>query len=204
MKTKPYHRSFIHATMMDDVSLCDELIEYYNNNSEYKERGFAYGAEKISTDVIVFPWSKNKSIAKYYKFLSQALVNYKEIYEDSPMPHCLYFGEEFHIQHYEPNEGYFNWHCERGMHQSIQRALVFMTYLNDVTDGGETEWKHYNLRLKPKKGMTVIWPTDFTHIHRGITSKTQSKTIATGWFNFIDAKGTASHYEKHINLMMRK
>ena len=101
------------------------------------------------------------------------------------MPHCLYFGEEFHIQHYEPNEGYFNWHCERGTHQSIQRALVFMTYLNDVEDGG-TEFLHQHLSTPAKKGLTLIWPAYWTHTHKGIVSKLKEKYIVTGWINFIN------------------
>ena len=95
--------------------------------------------------------------------------------------------EPINLQHYAPNEGFFDWHCERGSHQSHQRALVFMTYLNDVNDGGETEFHFQQMKVKAVKGKTVIWPTDFTHLHRGITSPTEHKYIATGWFHFLDA-----------------
>ena len=61
-----------------------------------------------------------------------------------------------------------------------------MTYLNDVTDQGETEWLHQNLKIKPKKGLTIFWPTDWTFVHRGITSPSQEKYIATGWYNYIE------------------
>ena len=60
-----------------------------------------------------------------------------------------------------------------------------MTYLNDVTDGGETEWAYQDTKIKPKKGLSVIWPSEFTHMHRGVPSKTQEKYIVTGWFNLI-------------------
>ena len=59
--------------------------------------------------------------------------------------------------------------------------------MNDVTDGGETEFFFQNIKVKPEKGKTLIWPTDFTHMHRGITSHSQDKYIATGWFNYYDA-----------------
>ena len=62
------------------------------------------------------------------------------------------------------------------------RALVYMTYLNTVTDQGETEFKYQKTKYKPVKGKSLIWPTDFTHTHRGIPSPTQEKWIATGWF----------------------
>ena len=61
-----------------------------------------------------------------------------------------------------------------------------MTYLNDVEDGGETEFKLQNLKIKAEKGKTVIWPVDWTYTHRGIISPKQEKYIVTGWYDFID------------------
>ena len=61
-----------------------------------------------------------------------------------------------------------------------------MTYLNDVEDGGGTEFKYQGLRHNAKKGKTLIWPSDFTHTHRGQKSPTQEKYIATSWFNHVD------------------
>jgi hypothetical protein len=59
-----------------------------------------------------------------------------------------------------------------------------MTYLNDVNDQGETEFYHQNIKIKPEKGLTLIWPADWTHTHRGITSPSENKFIVTGWYNF--------------------
>ena len=64
------------------------------------------------------------------------------------------------------------------------RFLVFMTYLNDVKKGG-TYFKYQNIKVPAKKGLTLIWPTDFTHIHKGIINMTKEKYIATGWIHFI-------------------
>jgi hypothetical protein len=61
-----------------------------------------------------------------------------------------------------------------------------MTYLNDVTDHGETEFYYQNLKVTPQKGKTVIWPADWTHTHRGIVSPTQDKYIVTGWFDYSE------------------
>jgi hypothetical protein len=60
-----------------------------------------------------------------------------------------------------------------------------MTYLNTVTDGGETEFFWQKIKVKPEKGLTLIWPSDFTHTHRGIPSPSQKKYIVTGWFNIL-------------------
>ena len=61
-----------------------------------------------------------------------------------------------------------------------------MTYLNNVNDGGETQWKYQKIETKPVQGDTVIWPADWTHTHKGCVSKTETKYIITGWYSFND------------------
>ena len=56
-----------------------------------------------------------------------------------------------------------------------------MTYLNDVTDGG-TEFKYQNITAPAKKGLTLIWPSDWTYTHKGGGPKDGYKFIATGWY----------------------
>jgi hypothetical protein len=58
-----------------------------------------------------------------------------------------------------------------------------MNYLYDVPDCG-TSWKYQDFEIEAKKGLSVIWPSDFTHTHKGIVSHTSEKWIATGWFNY--------------------
>jgi hypothetical protein len=61
-----------------------------------------------------------------------------------------------------------------------------MTYLNTVTDEGETEFYHQKIKIRPEKGLTLIWGSDWTFLHRGIPSKSQEKFIITGWFNYTN------------------
>ena len=37
------------------------------------------------------------------------------------------------------------------------RVLAWMVYLNDVEEGGETEFLYQKLRIKPKKNTLLIW-----------------------------------------------
>ena len=67
--------------------------------------------------------------------------------------------------------------------QTQHRVLVFQTFLNDIDDGG-TEFKYQKLTTPAKKGLTLIWPTDFTHTHSGQISDTHEKYIITGWFGY--------------------
>ena len=61
--------------------------------------------------------------------------------------------------------------------------LVWMVYLNDVEDGG-TEFMYQKLKIPARKGLFLMWPSDFTHTHRGIISQTKEKYILTGWLGW--------------------
>ena len=191
----------------DDMSICDGLIENHNNNIEYKNMGKSIGANEMkkSTDVTVFPASQNPFVLMYKKLLFGYVREYNASY-DNPLAE-LTIADGFNIQHYKPGEGYLNWHSERSIHLTHQRALTFMTYLNDVEDGGGTEFKYQGLRHNAKKGKTLIWPSDFTHTHRGQKSETQEKYITTGWFNHVDVafiRGEISRAVAQRNAEMKK
>ena len=96
--------------------------------------------------------------------------------------------EGFNLQSYKPYQSYHNWHCERTGTESLYRSLTFMTYLNDIPaeSGGGTSFQHHDITVSAERGKTVIWPSDFTHIHRGEVTETHEKHIVTGWININD------------------
>jgi hypothetical protein len=93
--------------------------------------------------------------------------------------------DNFNIQKYSPTQGYHAWHCEKTNLGTARRHLVFMTYLNDVKKGGETEWFYQKLKVKPEKGLTIIFPSEWTFTHKGHTTINEDKYIITGWYHFL-------------------
>ena len=89
----------------------------------------------------------------------------------------------YNLQKYLPGKGYYKDHCENVGGNA--RVLAWMFYLNTVTDNGGTYFTDHDLTLNAVEGRCVIWPAFFTHVHRGIVSKTETKYIATGWFQYI-------------------
>ena len=86
------------------------------------------------------------------------------------------------IQKTLPTEGYHVWHIEHGKgFENEPRAFVFSIYLNDIEDGGETEFLHFSKRVKPKTGRIVIWPAAFPYVHRGNPPLSGKKYILTSW-----------------------
>tara|TARA_B110000285_G_scaffold205266_1_gene242903 strand:- start:78 stop:671 length:594 start_codon:yes stop_codon:yes gene_type:complete len=166
--------------------ICDDLIEYYKKNKDDKHNTDRLWPKEVKegTDVYCYPASNNLAIRNYLNCMFEGLEAYRKKYKH--FNQMTLISTAFIIQHYPPKGGYKEWHNERMQAQSVQRSLVFMTYLNDLPDGGGTEFAYYpELRLKAKKGISLIWPTDFTHTHRSIISNYE-KYIATGWFNHPD------------------
>jgi hypothetical protein len=184
--------SFIGAWILPDLAICDNLINFFEDNPNTRI-GEVLNNEvssivKTTKDSIDLPLLPNYSLTQPYLDALQVVVEeYKKKYtwanETSP-----WRIEAVNLQKYNPGGAYFSWHCERNAGGFIggNRHLVFMTYLNDVTDEGETEFFYQKVKVKPQKGLTLIWPVDWTHTHRGCPSMTQTKYIATGWFTFAN------------------
>lgn len=182
--------NFIAGWYLDDTAICDELIQYHHDSpakragliSSSLGLGTADTSKKDSTDVTLDP---SPLANRYIRLVHSVVKEYVALY-----PWCnkvVPWGvvEPIGIQHYQPGGGYPEWHFERDNTDDkiARRHLVFMTYLNDVHDKGGTEFHYQNLTTQPEKGLTLIWPADWTFTHRGVISPTEHKYIITGWFS---------------------
>lgn len=174
--------------------ICDKLIDFYKKN-EHKTQvgtvgqgGQGYQVDKTvkeDTELSIYSEDFDK-IDDYLSALKNVLNNYKKKYPYSNEVYHYNIFNGIKIQHYKPGEGYYAWHPENsGKGKVKNRHLVFMTYLNTIENGG-TEFYHQNLTTPCEKGLTLIWPSAWTHVHRGVVNKENEKYIITGWFNFDD------------------
>ena len=60
----------------------------------------------------------------------------------------------------------FDWHCDELSRGSLERVVSSITYLNDDFEGGETEFTDHV--IKPKKNYTLIFPSNWVFLHRGL------------------------------------
>jgi hypothetical protein len=90
----------------------------------------------------------------------------------------------YKIQKTKVGGGYHIWHYESASRELSHRLLTWILYLNDVNEGGETEFLYQHMRVKPEQGTLVIWPAAFTHTHRGNPPLSNEKYIVTGWTEF--------------------
>jgi hypothetical protein len=182
-------QEFIRGWFDESNPLWDLLIAYHNLPTTVKSSGLhgitndpkiKQSTDSKCTDLSLFN--------RYQQHIADCVNLYCADYPESANNGAFGFQETFNLQHYAPNQGFFKWHSERAQHnpKTIRRHLVFMTYLNTVKDAGYTEFKYQAVRVQPQKGLTLIWPADWTWTHRGVTSTTEHKYIATGWLGFTE------------------
>ena len=172
-----------------DKKLCDEIIQFHKDFRHRCGNGVV-GAYKTvhkdvkdSTDININ--FNEKLFREYNKELTKVAKIYMDKYKEvNDLDFFTNSVANTNVQYYTPNQGFKKWHCERNGMPSTRRILVFMTYLNDVPNGG-TEFLYQGIKTKAEKGLTIIWPSDWTHTHKGIISKTHEKYIVTGWFSFL-------------------
>lgn len=90
------------------------------------------------------------------------------------------------IQKTAPGQGYHVWHWEQDSVTHGHRLLLVMLYLNDVDEGGETEFLYQGVRVKPKQGSLMICPASFTHTHRGNPPLIGEKYVMNTWAVYVN------------------
>ena len=96
----------------------------------------------------------------------------------------------FNIQKYEKGGHFKGVHSERMGVFNMDRVFAWMTYLNDVEEGGHTYFPTQQAKIKPVKGLTLLWPADWTHLHQGIVAPNETKMIVTGWYDYVGTTDT--------------
>ena len=170
---------------------CDRAIKLFDDqqkfNNTVNRQTFENAPSLNKKDNQFFANGENIDI--WWAELKSMMVNFDmafKHYSDTTGAQEAY-SQEFHysvmkIQKTLPTEGYHVWHIEHNLgFDNESRAFVFTIYLNDVKEGGETEFLHFSKRVKPKKGRIVIWPAAFPYIHRGNPPLSGKKYIVTSW-----------------------
>ena len=170
---------------------CDKAIKLFEDQNKFNNTVNRIAFEKASVlqkqDQQFFAASGNMDL--WWEEVKTMMINFdlawshyiKNTGGDNAYGVPFYF-TALKIQKTLPTEGYHVWHLEHGKgFDNEPRAFVFSIYLNDVEEGGETEFLHFSKRVKPKKGRIVIWPAGFPYVHRGNSPLSGEKYILTSW-----------------------
>jgi len=171
-----------------DAEVCKDIINRFEASvsEQYQGRVGQMESEnteiKKSTDLVISGKAHWKDIDR--ALFSSLAVGITFMRERYPFFKGRFKDYGYAIQRTSPGE-YFHWHVDSGSHSFSDRQLVAIWYLNDVPGpGGETEFKHHDIKITPACGKLVLFPPFWTHEHRGVTLERGVKYIATTWVLF--------------------
>jgi hypothetical protein len=181
------YSSFIYEDFCDkeyDIFF-DKLIEEFENLIEEEKVSYRNLEFVEDENIFIFDdaYSNVRNIIKPHLKKYADLVKYRG---------NIHVENSCKMQKSHPRDGYHEWHHERcsNINETAMsiREFTWTLYLNDVKEGGETEFLLQSKRVSPEKGKICIWPASFTHLHRGNPPLKEVKYILTGWTftsNFI-------------------
>ena len=185
--------NFIGSWNIENDKLCNEIIKFFEENKSMQRVGITttgYDPKlKKTTDMVIQPSDlKNKKYSlfnSYFNLLKDCFLDYRNQY---PFLNHKFFNRthigNFNVQKYNSGDHFSQLHSERVSLDSLHRLFAWMTYLNNVDDGGTTNFEYYDIKVKPEIGKTLIWPAEWTHAHTGSILKSGTKYIITGWIQF--------------------
>lgn len=119
-------------------------------------------------------------VEKKFEYLS---VSYRQRHKDwVPFPKAF---EDIRIKKYNNNnKDKFDIHTDSNCPKTCHRYLALMVYLNDVDNGGETEFNFLNLKIKPKMGRALIFPPFWMFPHAGLMPISSPKYLLSTYCSF--------------------
>lgn len=172
-----------------DKELCQQIINLFEQSS-FKRDGITHkGLNKLIKDTTDLHFSIEPEVFKDIDYILYNELNnnlYKYIQNLNTICYHLdihqYTDSGFQIQKYIKNKGNYIYHndSEINFAEKKYRVLTFMWYLNDVDNGGETEF-FGTYRIKPTCGKFLLFPSTWTFPHQAKIPISSDKYIITGW-----------------------
>jgi hypothetical protein len=185
------------------VEICDEIIRKFELEEDKYSGRTITGVNthiKDTTDYVLYDYNNNKLIKDIWKNIDKIL--YDELHHKlksyitelddiffNDISYNLFKNQflsddGFMIQKYKQGIGKYIYHHDFkvDMIQNRHRVITYLWYLNDVDEGGTTEFLGGKLHIKPEKGKLILFPASWSFPHRGNVPISSDKYIITGWF----------------------
>lgn len=177
-----------------DKDFCEHLISKFEENFDEHIKGNVFGGVdeevKRSTDYYITKsdrWKEEQrllhnqvtiQLEKYIHHIARTFAPKEVLVDIKGDRQFLSTGHQ--IQRTKPGE-YYHWHTDSLSNKEYYRALTYIFYLNDISEGGETEFIN-GVKIRPQAGKLLIFPATSTYFHRGVSPISETKYISTGWF----------------------
>lgn len=170
-------------------SVCDDLIDFFHEKKQMSKDFVYHVNEDYRKDYSLFCERFGTFKQKFQTYLDSEIHDAFKDYK-SEMGRCwpkVYNNTHYKLQYSYPGGGFYSWHADGG-EENVDRFLTWLIYLNDVEEGGRTEFRYQGEELKrgvkPERGKLILFPAARTHIHRAAPNLREDKYILTGWFTW--------------------
>ena len=163
---------------------CDRFIQLFESDTE-RQLLRDHGPYRFTeVNAVQANWDLNVlygQIIQYKRrYWSDCNIRYEHVNPDHGW-------EELRMKRYVPGTGQqFAVHTDSWGRDTAPRFLVYFWYLNDVEQGGETEFYGLDrpVKIKPKAGSLIMFPATWQYLHAGLPPVSNNKYIIGGYFHF--------------------
>lgn len=169
----------------DVIDNCQEFIDFA------KGQPWNWKDSAISQDAIVnkeIRSTNSFSPASYYetdiKWFALAKTIWRYADEYGKKYNAAFSAiEPIQMLHYPAGTGFYKPHADSG--PGMLRIFSAILYLNDVENGGETYFNHFDISVKPKAGRLVLFPANYIYMHEARPLSDSDKYVIVTWFQPI-------------------
>lgn len=167
----------------DAVTNCDELVRIASKLGDWKSARIGVGEGEYDPNL------RDNAVAFFHPFDFRCPIPmYKlgrtvwQYINDYAIRYSVSFSnmEGININRYYPGERYKP-HADDG--PGNRRIISALLYMNDVEVGGETEFPYFDIKIRPKKGRLIIFPSNYAYTHAALPPESGVKYSAAFWTN---------------------
>jgi prolyl 4-hydroxylase len=182
----------------DDLEpeLCARMLASFEALSRFQVtngRGVRAGLEQSAwTELNVTRLADGTFAADFRRRLDLALARYnRDVGLAIPVPPAPQHSD-LTLKRYRPGrEESFQLHFD-SIYSVASRYLVFLWYLNDVADGGETRFPQLGIAVKPARGRLLVFPPYWMYQHEGVPPRSGDKFILSTYLLFGPTPSTVT------------
>ena len=169
-----------------EPELCDEILNVFHANHHLHERYEKnlkpnFTQFNFTANLNLYPDLHNKVMLRTFDMINE----YKNKVQESIFWQENFGFEQFRIKSYQKGtDDQFDSHVDSTDKESSLRFLAFFWYLNDVDQGGDTEFLNFDLTIQPRKGRLFIFPPMWMYPHRGNVTISHDKYLLSSYLHF--------------------
>jgi hypothetical protein len=170
------------------AEFCAQMVDAFEKSPHLQSphgRGYQAGLDNSAwVELNVTQFADDAFLGFFHAQIDKHLAIYnQQVPLTIPVPTSIKL-DEIRIKRYRAGSGEnFEPHFD-SYQQKSARYLVFLWYLNDVAEGGETEFVDLGIKVAPRAGRLLVFPPYWMFQHAGRPTLSNDKYIVSTYLMF--------------------